>query len=122
MLIRLCRWYYRYDPLRLATCPVTVHALLHIADSILAVGPVWASWAFPTERYCGKLMRAISSRRWPFENLDRFVLHDAVLTHAKAKFRHQLGDELVLSRPVRELGESVSGCELLSHPCIALRH
>jgi hypothetical protein len=32
-----------------------IHALLHIADAIKAMGPVWATWAFPTERACGHI-------------------------------------------------------------------
>ncbi|CDO74857.1 hypothetical protein BN946_scf185004.g7 [Trametes cinnabarina] len=43
------RIYYQHDLQRLSACPVTVHALLHITDSIEATGPVWASWAFPME-------------------------------------------------------------------------
>lgn len=39
--------YYQHDPNRLSACPVTVHALLHIADSIEEMGPIWTYWAFP---------------------------------------------------------------------------
>ncbi|TEB06227.1 hypothetical protein FA13DRAFT_1566913, partial [Coprinellus micaceus] len=53
--------------------------LLHIADSIEQAGPVWTSWAFPTERSCGRLLPAIRSRRHPFANLDNYVVASAQL-------------------------------------------
>ncbi|KAI0755878.1 hypothetical protein BC629DRAFT_1296691 [Irpex lacteus] len=72
-------FYYQYKPERLPTCVLTIHALLHIADSIEAIGPVWAYWAFPMERYCGILQRSVRSRRFPFANLAQTVLSDARL-------------------------------------------
>lgn len=72
--------------LRLSACPVTIHALLHIADSIAAAGPVWASWAFPMERYCGSLQPAIRSRRFPFASIARYVVDRARLTHIKLSY------------------------------------
>ena len=73
------RLYYQYKPDRLPTCPLTIHALLHIADSITALGPVWAYWAFPMERYCGTLQRAIQSRRFPYSSASRFITEMAQL-------------------------------------------
>ena len=78
----------------MSTCPLTIHALLHIADSITAMGPVWCYWAFPMERHCGHLKPAIRSRRFPYASLDRHVLEDAQLTHIKAFYN--LADELSL--------------------------
>ncbi|KAF9474439.1 hypothetical protein BDN70DRAFT_815708 [Pholiota conissans] len=89
--------YYQYSPERLSACPLTIHALLHIADSIEACGPVWCYWAFPMERYCGKLQPALRSRRFPYAALDRFVLEDAQLT--QIKFTSGLTDELSLRTP-----------------------
>jgi hypothetical protein len=79
-------------------CPVTIHALLHIADSIEFCGPVWCYWAFPMERYCNRLKPAIRSRRFPYAALDRYVLEDAQLTQIKAFY--DLSDELAL-QPLR---------------------
>jgi hypothetical protein len=75
--------YYQYSPDRLSACPVTIHALLHIADGIENTGPVWSYWAFPTERYCGRLQRAIRSRRHPFVNIDNYVVASAQLSQIK---------------------------------------
>ncbi|THU85149.1 hypothetical protein K435DRAFT_601979, partial [Dendrothele bispora CBS 962.96] len=55
--------------------------LLHIADSINDCGPVWAYWTFATERYCGYLSPKFKSRRYPWANIDNFVLADARLSH-----------------------------------------
>lgn len=72
--------YYQYDPERLPACPLTIHALLHIAQSIRDMGPVWCYWAFVMERYCGTLTPDIKSRRFPFASLDRNVVERAQLT------------------------------------------
>ncbi|KAH7903169.1 hypothetical protein BJ138DRAFT_1138781 [Hygrophoropsis aurantiaca] len=53
--------YYQHELQRLATCTLTIHALAHIADSIEDSGPVWTSWAFPMERFCGRLQAAIKN-------------------------------------------------------------
>lgn len=86
--------YYQHAPERLGTCPVTIHALLHLADSIEAAGPVWAYWAFPMERYCGMLQPAIRSRRFPYASINTHVIDDAMLAHIKLKF--DMTDELAL--------------------------
>ncbi|KAI0758390.1 hypothetical protein BC629DRAFT_1659586, partial [Irpex lacteus] len=79
-------YYYQYSPARLSTCLLTIHALLHVADSIETIGPVWAYWAFPMERYCGRLQRCIKSRRFPFANIDTFVVADARLKQLGFRF------------------------------------
>ncbi|TDL13665.1 hypothetical protein BD410DRAFT_846724 [Rickenella mellea] len=88
--------YYQHDPARISACPLTIHAILHIAESILAAGPVWAYWAFPMERYCATLLPAIKSRRFPFASIDKFVTDTAQLTHIKHIYNAR--DELTLTR------------------------
>ncbi|KAI0072629.1 hypothetical protein K474DRAFT_1604760, partial [Panus rudis PR-1116 ss-1] len=98
----------------LSACPITIHALLHIADSILAAGPVWAYWAFPMERYCGLLQPAIRSRRHPYPSLNRFVLDDARLKQVTLKYG--LSDELQLEKKPALRGVKYPGydtCTLL---------
>jgi hypothetical protein len=82
---------------RLSSCPLTIHALLHIADSIKAVGPVWCYWAFPMERYCGTLQRSIHSRRFPFASLDRFITETAQLR--QIVILYDVADVLALRAP-----------------------
>jgi hypothetical protein len=89
--------YYQYLPSRLATCTLTIHALLHIADCIEAAGPMWAYWAFPMERHCGSLVPAIRSRRFPFPSIDRYVTEVAQL--AQVKINHGLHETLALRAP-----------------------
>jgi hypothetical protein len=97
------RLYYQHRPERLATCSSTIHALLHIADSIEAAGPVWASWAFPMERFCGGLRPAVKSRRFPYSSIDRYLVSSARLTQCQNIYN--LVHELSLRSPERdELG------------------
>jgi hypothetical protein len=50
-----CRIFYQYNKSRLSTCPLTIHALLHITDGIDAAGPVWCYWSFAMEQFCGTI-------------------------------------------------------------------
>ena len=106
-LIIFVRVYYQHNPNRLACCPVTIHAVLHIADSIEATGPVWCYWAFPMERYCGVLKRAIRSRRFPYASLSRFVFEKAQLAHIANEYN--IASILALQAPPPPLGN-------FSHP------
>ncbi|KAK1235307.1 hypothetical protein PQX77_001465 [Marasmius sp. AFHP31] len=61
---------------------------------IEAMGPVWAYWAFPTERYCGRLQPAIRSKRYPFANIDNYLISVSHLS--QIKIVHGLERELSL--------------------------
>lgn len=89
--------YYQHDLARLPACPLTIHALLHIADGIKFMGPVWCYWAYPMERYCGRLQRAIRSRRFPYSALDRSVVESSQLAQISAIYG--IASELALERP-----------------------
>lgn len=81
----------------MSVCPLTIHALLHIADGIKFCGPVWCYWAFPMERYCGSIQPGIRSRRFPWASIDRYVLEIAQLTQIKTLFN--VVEELALRAP-----------------------
>ncbi|KAJ2924111.1 hypothetical protein H1R20_g12985, partial [Candolleomyces eurysporus] len=98
------RLYYQHNLDRVSACPVTIHALLHIADGIEAMGPVWAYWAFPIERFCGKLGRTIKSRRNPYKNLDNRLLLLVQMTQLKNTYH--LEDQLRLGPPKQEFGKN----------------
>ncbi|EIW62612.1 uncharacterized protein TRAVEDRAFT_115107 [Trametes versicolor FP-101664 SS1] len=102
-------FYYQYEPDRLPMCPVTIHALLHIADSITQAGPVWAAWAFIMERYCGALQPAIRSRRYPYSSMNRYVLDHARLT--QIKLMYGVRARLALRPEAVEKGRRVPGYE-----------
>ncbi|KAG1732993.1 hypothetical protein EDD22DRAFT_788134 [Suillus occidentalis] len=57
------RYYYQYTEDRLSTCTLPIHGLLHVASGIRYCGPVWTSWTFYMERYCGFLQAHLHSRR-----------------------------------------------------------
>ncbi|KAG9124844.1 hypothetical protein FRC07_010018 [Ceratobasidium sp. 392] len=103
--------YYRKDKDRIRVCTAPIHALLHLADDIEIMGPMWCYWAFPMERYCGALARANKSRRHPFLSLDRYVLHVAQL--AQIKRTYGLVDELNLEDRQTNI---VEGEAYPSHP------
>ncbi|KAF8325832.1 uncharacterized protein EI90DRAFT_2931073 [Cantharellus anzutake] len=65
------RIYYQHNIERLSTCPLTVHALLHLADDIENNGPPCMNWTFVMERWCGRLLPAVKSRVYPYKSLTR---------------------------------------------------
>ncbi|KIJ42793.1 hypothetical protein M422DRAFT_105889, partial [Sphaerobolus stellatus SS14] len=46
----------------------------HIIDGIKEAGPVWVYWCFVMERYCGMLQRSITSKLYPYANLNLRIL------------------------------------------------
>ncbi|KAH7335060.1 hypothetical protein B0J17DRAFT_733100, partial [Rhizoctonia solani] len=66
-------YYYQYSVNRLPACPLTIHAILHIPFYIRQTGPLWASWAFVMERFCGQLLPAVKNRVRPYEHLDNYI-------------------------------------------------
>jgi hypothetical protein len=61
------------------------------------MGPVWAYWAFPMERYCGDVLRNIRSRRFPYSSINRYVTSRAQLTHITLLY--DLDEKLCLQPP-----------------------
>ena len=78
-----------------------VHGLLHVADTIERIGPVWAWWSFPIERQCGRLQQYITNKRHPFANLDN---HITLANQFKmAKLIYNITDEyLSLDKPAKK--------------------
>ncbi|KAJ7342463.1 hypothetical protein DFH08DRAFT_782878 [Mycena albidolilacea] len=91
------RIYFQYDVSRMGVCPLTIHALLHIAAGIKFCGPVWCYWAFPMERFCGSIQPGIRSRRFPWASIDRYLVEVAQLTQIKTVYNVAL--ELSLTAP-----------------------
>jgi hypothetical protein len=105
------RMYYQYLPDCLPTCIVTVHALLHIADSIEASGPMWAYWAFLMEHHCGSLVPAVRSCHFPFPSIDLYVTEVAQLM--QIKMNHCLHNALSLQAPKHDVSSTFAtdACE-----------
>ncbi|KAF8836319.1 hypothetical protein BDN67DRAFT_862971, partial [Paxillus ammoniavirescens] len=49
--------------------------LLHVAEGIRHCGPIWTTWTFYMERFCGMLQHAIRSHARPWSNLNKSLLH-----------------------------------------------
>ena len=60
---------------RLLTCTLTIHGLLHLAQGIRDCGPVWTTWTFSMERFCGMLQHNLHSRVHPWSNLNKNLLY-----------------------------------------------
>ena len=81
---RLChystnRYYYQYRSDRLCACPITIHALLHLAHSIRMCGPVWTWWTFVMERHCNTILQSVKSRTQEYACIDQFCKRSAQL-------------------------------------------
>ena len=86
------------------------------ADFIEALGPVWAYWAYPMERECGKIQRAAKGHRFPWASVDKVVLHQAQLDMVKLRYRG-MAEELALRRGGIERGEAVGNCKFQPPRC-----
>ena len=112
------RYYYQYNPQRLSTCLLTIYALLHIADGIKAIGPVWTYWAFPMEQFCGRVQQSIKTRRFPFASIDTLIVADARLK--QLGFQWNISQMLSLKPPLNNADRqdyeiSIPGCEYYHH-------
>ncbi|KAB5591318.1 hypothetical protein CTheo_5234 [Ceratobasidium theobromae] len=67
------QYYYQYSADRISACTLTIHALLHLPYYLRKTGPLWASWAFVMERFCGHLLPAVKNRIRPYDHLDNYV-------------------------------------------------
>ena len=78
-----------------------VHRLLHIADMIERISPVWAWWLFSIEPQCGHLQQHIISRCQPFANLDNYITLAAQFKTAKLIY-NITNNDLSLERPAQK--------------------
>ncbi|KAF8592922.1 hypothetical protein BDV93DRAFT_567159 [Ceratobasidium sp. AG-I] len=83
---RFEEYYYQYSPERLAVCRLTLHALLHVPDDVLRCGPVWSSWSFLIERYCGVAVGAVKSKVNPYTTISNRVLEMAQLSALSSEY------------------------------------
>lgn len=106
LLTYLARIYYQYNPNRMQTCPVNVHYLLHIADSIESVGPVSCYWAYPMERFCSFIGASVKSRRFPYANIARRIRDTAQIRVAKELYN--LHDVISFGRTCASTDEEIA--------------
>lgn len=74
------------------------------------MGPVWAYWAFPMERYCGDIGRHIKSRRHPYKSIDTYVTSQAHL--AQIRLLYDLDKELSFRPDFEPNDFKLSSCKL----------
>ncbi|KAF9528667.1 hypothetical protein CPB83DRAFT_727927, partial [Crepidotus variabilis] len=53
--------------------------LLHVCQNIRFCGPVWTTWTFWMERYCGRLQAGLRSHVYPWANLNNRILGRAYI-------------------------------------------
>jgi hypothetical protein len=79
-------------------------------------GPLWTSWAFVMERFCGHLLPAVKNRTRPYEHLDNYVLRRAQMQVVSKVYRLPS-----LAKPVinyrHENGERLSSYERMYPGC-----
>ncbi|KAJ7625431.1 hypothetical protein B0H17DRAFT_1218741 [Mycena rosella] len=95
--------YYQYKESRLSACTLPIHALLHITENIRKIGPMWCFWAFVMERFCGSLVPAVKSRKYPFTSLAHRIQDVTQLRQIKSLY--SLTAELDLS-PGKDMEET----------------
>src|ERR1700678_819541 len=97
--------YYKNDPTWLSACPLTIHALLHIAWGIRVADPVWTHWAYPMERQCNTFLQLIRSRCQPYASISWFVTATAQLD--QIRLLHDLHETLRLDPDKKESAKLV---------------
>jgi hypothetical protein len=73
------------------------------------MGPVWCYWAYVMERFCGSLLPAINSRKYPYRCIDRRMLELSQLR--QLKYIYNLSDELNLRRRKRVQAEQYTAIQ-----------
>ena len=105
------RIYYQYNPKHLSICTLTIHGLLHICDNIWFCGPIWTTWTFWMECYCGyRLQSGLWSHVHPWVNLNNCILHKAYID--QIDIYYGLDDELKTT-----LSQGLSCTEWLIEGC-----
>src|SRR5205814_3464023 len=87
----MSKLYCRYDIQRISACLLTIHLLLHLAESLLNCGPAWVYWQFPCERVCGMLKPKAKNRSLANRNLSLAILYQEQYNHlpfATSSYRH----------------------------------
>jgi hypothetical protein len=74
------------------------------------MGPSWCYWAYPMERFCGSLLPAIKSRRYPWASIDRRILELAQLFQIKAIYSLSTALDLRRRRKVEISGTALAAC------------
>jgi len=112
------RYYYQYDIERLPACTLTIHGLLHVVQGIRDCGPVWTTWTFHMEQFCGMLQNSLHSHSHPWSNLNKVLLHRTYLE--QLRMRYDLSEEL--ANEGEHEGDGPIGFERILEDCEHVYH
>jgi hypothetical protein len=85
---------------RISACPLTLHAMIHLASDTRNAGPLSRIWEYVTERFMGRIARSITSRQYPFSQLAETVKRTEQIK--VVALRYGLEDQLKLERTRRD--------------------
>jgi hypothetical protein len=75
--------YYRYDNRRLPACRAVFHALLHVADCMEWLGPMWSYSQWVVERMFGLWTPKVKQRANPSRNLSLAMLRSSWVSNLR---------------------------------------
>jgi hypothetical protein len=78
--------YYRQDFARLRVCRATIHGLLHVADCVEMLGPMWSYAQWTLERMCGLWKPMVMQESNPSRNLSIALVNLTQMHYAKFCF------------------------------------
>ena len=71
--------YYQHKQVRLPACRAVFHALLHVADCVEWLGPMWSYSQWTMERMCGLWVLKVKQKQQADRNLSLALLRDLQL-------------------------------------------
>ena len=96
-------------------CTLTIHGLLHICDNIRFCGPVWTTWTFWMERYCGYLKAGLRSHSHPWMNLNNKILHKAYMEFTDVFYGLEDQQIFVSKTSIANKETTYTGCRCYLH-------
>lgn len=108
------RLYYCYDLSRVSACTLPIHSMLHIPVNVSTMGPLWCYWNFPTERFCGTIVRAVSSRKYPYTSMASRLRDVAQLNQIKLVYGLTRELDLSDSHEAETSGRHLADCKLFN--------
>ena len=70
--------YYKRKQVRLPACRAVFHALLHVADCVEWLGPMWPHAQWTMERMCGQWVPKVKQKQQADRNLSLALLRDSL--------------------------------------------
>lgn len=95
-----------------------VHTWLHVVDIMEWTGPLWGYWCWVMERYCSRLVRSVSSQRFPDGSLNHCIFKLATLTSVVNM--HDLTTALPSRAQVQDQSQSPNDTFTVDYPEIQL--